>query len=137
MSYTVHRPPFNTASWDQGQEINSGLLSYSVFDFFDSFSIMLCLFSIRYFRNEESAENVIVKKVGNVTADSEFTYEYGVRRKAAHEKVSDSKTGKSKSEKGIIKLCNSLIAIYSLPRSISVPLPSLPSLPLTFYVLYE
>ena len=57
------------------------------------------LFAVRYFRNEESSENVIVKKVGNVTADSEFTYEYGVRRKASQEEVSDPETVKSKSEK--------------------------------------
>ena len=34
----------------------------------------------RYFRTEDSKENVIVKQVGNVTADSELTFDYGVRR---------------------------------------------------------
>ncbi|XP_003382887.1 PREDICTED: circularly permutated Ras protein 1-like [Amphimedon queenslandica] len=33
-----------------------------------------------YFRTEDSKENVIVKQVGNVTADTEITYEYGVRK---------------------------------------------------------
>uniref|UniRef100_A0A1X7VU90 Uncharacterized protein n=1 Tax=Amphimedon queenslandica TaxID=400682 RepID=A0A1X7VU90_AMPQE len=33
-----------------------------------------------YFRTEDSKENVVVKQVGNVTADTEITYEYGVRK---------------------------------------------------------
>ncbi|XP_019853243.1 PREDICTED: circularly permutated Ras protein 1 isoform X3 [Amphimedon queenslandica] len=33
-----------------------------------------------YFRTEDSKENVVVKQVGNVTADSELTFDYGVRK---------------------------------------------------------
>ena len=62
-------------------------------------SLFWVFLTVRYFRNEESAENVIVKKVGNVTADSEFTYEYGVRRKSTREKGSDPDSAKSESEK--------------------------------------
>lgn len=37
---------------------------------------MLCY---RYFRHEDSRESVIVNEVGNATADTELTFEYGVR----------------------------------------------------------
>lgn len=33
----------------------------------------------RYFRSEESQESLLTIPVGNVTADTELTYEYGVR----------------------------------------------------------
>ena len=45
-----------------------------------------------------------MKKVGNVTADSEFTYQYGVRRKATEEKVSSPKTVESECEKIIFQV---------------------------------
>ena len=37
------------------------------------------LLVLSYFRHEDSRESVIVREVGNVTADTELTYEYGVR----------------------------------------------------------
>ena len=41
-------------------------------------SILLC--GLRYFRSEERKESVLVIPVGSVTAQTELTYEYGVRR---------------------------------------------------------
>ena len=38
----------------------------------------------RYFRTEESKESVLVIPVGSVTAKTEITYEYGVRRGQKH-----------------------------------------------------
>ena len=35
-----------------------------------------------YFRTEESKESVLMIPVGSVTAQTELTYEYGVRNKA-------------------------------------------------------
>ena len=37
------------------------------------------LFTCRYFRTEETGDSVLIIPVGNVTADTELTYEYGVR----------------------------------------------------------
>ena len=34
---------------------------------------------LRYFRTEETGDSVLIIPVGNVTADTELTYEYGVR----------------------------------------------------------
>ena len=53
----------------------------------------------RYFRTEDSKENVIVKQVGNVTADSEITYEYGVRKVANKPSKKLSAQPKIKEEK--------------------------------------
>jgi len=41
----------------------------------------VCLYVFRYFRSEDSKESVRVSKVGNATAKTELTYEYGVRKK--------------------------------------------------------
>ena len=38
----------------------------------------------RYFRSEDSRESVIVHKIGNATADTELTFEYGVRTDKQH-----------------------------------------------------
>lgn len=53
------------------------------------------LYVCRYFRTEESKESVLVIPVGNVTAQTELTYEYGVRRKGGRH--TEKKTG----EKGV------------------------------------
>lgn len=45
---------------------------------------------VRYFRREESQESVLVIPVGNVTADTELTYEYGARSRS---KKSPASTG--------------------------------------------
>lgn len=37
--------------------------------------------SYRYFRTEDTRESVICDIVGNVTAETELTYEFGVRKK--------------------------------------------------------
>ena len=41
-----------------------------------------CVSFVRYFRSEDSKESVRVIPVGNVTAETELTYEYGVRRQS-------------------------------------------------------
>ena len=46
----------------------------------------------RYFRTEESKESVLAIPVGSVTAKTELTYEYGVRRKPTTEKKTDKKS---------------------------------------------
>ena len=52
----------------------------------------------RYFRTEESKESVLVIPVGNVTAQTELTYEYGVRRKGRRQTVKDP------TKKGVYKM---------------------------------
>ena len=43
----------------------------------------LYFFDLRYFRSsDDTRESVLVKQVGNVTADTELTYEYGIKTKA-------------------------------------------------------
>ena len=37
--------------------------------------------SYRYFRTEDTRESVICDIIGNVTAETELTYEFGVRKK--------------------------------------------------------
>ena len=49
----------------------------------------------RYFRTEETGDSVLMIPVGNVTADTELTYEYGVRTEKNH-----SATTTSDQEKG-------------------------------------
>ena len=49
----------------------------------------------RYFRTEESKESLLTIPVGNVTATTELTYEYGVRSKKSRQKQ------KSEQSKGI------------------------------------
>ena len=42
----------------------------------------ICVMLIhRYFRTEETGDSMLIIPVGNVTADTELTYEYGVRTK--------------------------------------------------------
>jgi hypothetical protein len=45
-------------------------------------SLTLILHNGMYFRNEEILDNRIIRYVGNVTADSEISFEFGVRRTA-------------------------------------------------------
>lgn len=47
---------------------------------------------VRYFRSEERQESVLVIPVGNVTAETELTYEYGARSRS---KKSPASTGKT------------------------------------------
>lgn len=48
----------------------------------------------RYFRHEEESKySVIVQQVGNVTADTELTFEYGVRTKPSKIKPKAVKEG--------------------------------------------
>ena len=46
-----------------------------------------------YFRTEDTRESVICDVVGNVTADTELTYEYGVRKKNLPKQISDQEKG--------------------------------------------
>ena len=48
---------------------------------------------LSYFRTEESKESLLAIPVGNVTAQTELTYEYGVRRKGRKEKKESEKAG--------------------------------------------
>ena len=52
----------------------------------------------RYFRTEESKESVLVIPVGNVTAQTELTYEYGARKTARKPST------KKPSKKGVLYL---------------------------------
>ena len=60
----------------------------------------ICYVSVvhRYFRTEESKESVLVIPVGSVTAQTELTYEYGVRSKGRKH------TEKAGEGKGNVKL---------------------------------
>jgi hypothetical protein len=55
-----------------------------------------------YFRTEESKESVLVIPVGSVTAQTELTYEYGVRKKARtrKEKDGEEKAGSAEASGG-------------------------------------
>ena len=53
-------------------------------------SILLC--GVRYFRSEERKESVLVIPVGSVTAQTELTYEYGVRRNGKKQKTEEKGT---------------------------------------------
>lgn len=61
----------------------------------DTLLPIIILYVCRYFRTEESKESVLVIPVGNVTAQTELTYEYGVRRKGGRQ------TEKKAGEKGV------------------------------------
>lgn len=54
---------------------------------------------LSYFRTEETAESMLLIPVGNVTADTELTYEYGTRTKKNQPKTNpdgdDRQGGKS------------------------------------------
>ncbi len=52
--------------------------------------VYVCVF--RYFRSEDSRESVRVSKVGNATAKTELTYEYGVHKKKKAESAGASAT---------------------------------------------
>lgn len=58
----------------------------------------------RFFFYEETEDSKVVKNIGNVTTDSEITFEYGVRSKSTEEagkgdKSTDDKGDKSTKEK--------------------------------------
>ena len=53
----------------------------------------LCTLLLRYFLSEDSKESVCVVPVGNVTADTELTYEYGVRRKPSKKSTAGKSGG--------------------------------------------
>lgn len=48
---------------------------------------------LRYFRSEDSQESMLLIPVGNVTADTELTYEYGSRTKKNRPSVKGSTDG--------------------------------------------
>lgn len=64
----------------------------------------------RYFRTEESKESVLVIPVGNVTAQTELTYEYGVRRKGRRQ--AEKKTGENSA---LIPVC-----VQSRPKCVRI-----------------
>ena len=54
-----------------------------------------------YFRTEESKDSVLTIPVGNVTADTELSYEYGVRNKKK-EQTSPPTQGSTKEDEGAV-----------------------------------
>jgi hypothetical protein len=54
--------------------------------------------TFRYFRSEETGDSVLIIPVGNVTADTELTYEYGVRtdKKSPASPATDQDKGEQK-----------------------------------------
>lgn len=61
----------------------------------------VCVFTCsRYFFYEETEDSKVVKNIGNVTADSEVTFEYGVRTKQAEEKGKPVEKMEVEEEKG-------------------------------------
>lgn len=62
-------------------------------------SCMVCHSS--YFRTEESKDSVLTIPVGNVTADTELSYEYGVRN-AKKEQATPPTQGSTKEDEGAV-----------------------------------
>ena len=54
-----------------------------------------------YFRTEESKDSVLTIPVGNVTADTELSYEYGVRNKKK-EQTSPPTQDSTKEDEGAV-----------------------------------
>ena len=54
-----------------------------------------------YFRTEESKDSVLTIPVGNVTADTELSYEYGVRNKKK-EQTSPPTQGSTEEDEGAV-----------------------------------
>jgi len=45
---------------------------------------MFVLYTCRYIRGEAERSSCVKRDVGNVTADTEITFEYGIRTKTRH-----------------------------------------------------
>ena len=67
-------------------------------DNYRSVKVFHCL-ACRYFRHEETSESKVVREVGNVTAETEVTFEFGVR-KQQKKKKEENKEGTTAKESG-------------------------------------
>lgn len=89
---------------------------------------------VRYFRTEESQESVLVIPVGNVTAETELTYEYGARARSRSKKTVTAPVGASPAPK-----LSPAAGASPAPKMLAVPTLTLegkPHLPFQLQIEY-